>query len=130
MVKLNPVIVLHDLVAIMQDCDCCFEYDSVTGENVLEECDACKFESMSTRDEILHLIATYPSQGEIEDKTPFLLELLILMLKEPVDASVQGAIRVFIENCKKELPELYKAFQETLDSSESSDSLDSSEPLD
>ena len=100
----------------MQDCDCCYEYDSVTGENVLEECDACI--RSSSRDKILHLIATYPSQGDIEDKTPFLLELLILMLKEPVDASVQGAIREFIEPCKKELPELYEAFLEALHSSD------------
>jgi hypothetical protein len=98
----------------MQDCDCCYEYDSVTGENVLEECDACLNDSRSTRDEILHLIATYPSQGSIEDKAPFLLEILILLLKEPVDESLKAVINEFREGCKKEAPEVYEAFTEAL----------------
>ena len=100
----------------MQDCDCCFEYDSVTGENVLEECDACKFESMSSRDEILHLIATFPSQGTVEDKTPYLLELLILLLKEPVEESVKAVIKEFIKSCASEAPEIYEAFVAALGS--------------
>jgi len=97
----------------MQDCDCCYEYDSVTGENLLEECDACKFEP-TPRDEILHLIATFPSQGTIEDKTPYLLEILILLLKEPVEESLKAVIREFIECCVSEAPEIYEAFVEAL----------------
>jgi hypothetical protein len=99
----------------MQDCDCCYEYDSVTGENVLEECDACKFEP-NPRDEILHLIATFPSQGTIEDKTPYLLEILILLLKEPVEESVKAVIKEFIKSCVSDAPEIYEAFVAALGS--------------
>jgi len=88
----------------------------VTGENVLEECDACLNDSRSTRDEILHLIATFPSQGAIEDKTPYLLEILILLLKEPVEESVKAVIKEFIESCVSDAPEIYEAFVAALGS--------------
>jgi len=80
---------------------------------MLEECDICR---SSSRDEILHLIATFPSQGSIEDKTPYLLEILILLLKEPVEESLKAVIKEFIESCVSDVPEIYEAFVAALES--------------
>lgn len=123
------------------DCSCCADYDSVTGETHWDECDDCFYARKGTgeggEDEdreageageeekaiIRQLLNISPKT--IEDKLTHLIKLFLLVLSVPTYVATNPSIRrslvALIQECKEEayhleLHDMYDAMDEFLES--------------
>jgi hypothetical protein len=109
------------------DCSCCVDYDSVTGETHVDECDDCFYANKGEEEEeeeaviIRRLLKISP--GTIEDKLTHLIKLFLLVLSIPSYAATNPSIRrsliALIQECKDEafdldLQDMYDAMDEYL----------------
>ena len=110
------------------DCSCCVDYDSVTGETQLDECDDCFYAKKGSEEEeeeviIRRLLKISP--GTIEDKLTHLIKLFLLVMSVPsyvaTNPSIRRSLIALIQECKDEafdldLQDMYDAMDEYLDS--------------
>jgi hypothetical protein len=103
------------------------DYDSVTGETHVDECDDCFYANKGEEEEeeeaviIRRLLKISP--GTIEDKLTHLIKLFLLVLSIPSYAATNPSIRrsliALIQECKDEafdmdLQDMYDAMDEYL----------------
>ena len=111
----------------MSDCECSNDYDSVTGENHLDECDECFYarkygpnwladraaaaaaaaaKKDAYRTDLLRCLAIFPSSGSMDIKMPVLLEICICLLELSdfiaANPSVRGTLMDLILTCHSE----------------------------
>jgi hypothetical protein len=107
----------------MSDCECSNDYDSVTGENHLDECDECYYSRKygpdwladraaaeakkdAQRTDLLRCMAIFPSSGSIDQKFPILLQICICLIALPdfiaANPSVRGTLMDLILTCESE----------------------------
>ena len=110
------------------DCSCCVDYDSVTGETQWTECDDCFYANKGGEGEeeeetviIRQLLKISPNT--IEDKLTHLIKLFLLVMSVPSYAATNPSIRrsliALIQECKQEafdldLQDMYDAMEEFL----------------
>ena len=115
------------------DCSCCADYDSVTGETHWDECDDCFYankggeegegeEGEGEEEAIIRQLLKI-SPKTIEDKLTHLIKLFLLVMSVPsyvaTNPSIRRSLVALIQECKEEayhleLHDMYDAMDEYL----------------